>query len=60
MIGSETQDAQAASSILEGLDLFRKSRTLIIISRRTATILWADRILVVGEGAAGIPQNMMN
>jgi ABC-type multidrug transport system fused ATPase/permease subunit len=60
MIGSETQNAQAAASIPSGLDLFRKSRTLIIISRRPATILWADRILVVGEGAAGIPQNMMN
>jgi len=30
----------------------RKARTLIIISHRPATILWADRILVVGEGAA--------
>jgi ABC-type multidrug transport system fused ATPase/permease subunit len=45
-------DEPAAASILQGLDLFRKARTLIIISHRPATILWADRILVVGEGAA--------
>jgi ABC-type multidrug transport system fused ATPase/permease subunit len=45
-------DEPAAASILQGLDWFRKTRTLIIISHRPATILWADRILVVGEGAA--------
>jgi ATP-binding cassette subfamily B protein len=43
-------DEPAAANILQGLDLFRKARTLIIISHRPATILWADRILVVGEG----------
>jgi ABC-type multidrug transport system fused ATPase/permease subunit len=45
-------DEPAAASILQGLELFRKARTLIIISHRPATMLWADRILVVGEGAA--------
>jgi ABC-type multidrug transport system fused ATPase/permease subunit len=45
-------DEPAAENILQGLDLFRKACTLIIISHRPATILWADRIIVVGEGAA--------
>jgi ABC-type multidrug transport system fused ATPase/permease subunit len=43
-------DEPAASGMLQGLDLFRKARTLIIISHRPATILWAERILVVSEG----------
>ena len=30
---------------------FRQARTLVVISHRPATILWADRILVVDEGA---------
>ena len=33
------------------LELFRQARTLVVISHRPATILWADRILVVDEGA---------
>jgi ABC-type multidrug transport system fused ATPase/permease subunit len=45
-------DEPTAESILQGLDLFRRARTLIIISHRPATILWADRILVVAEGVA--------
>jgi ABC-type multidrug transport system fused ATPase/permease subunit len=45
-------DEPAAATILKGLDLLRKTRTLIIISHRPATILWADRILVVAEGGA--------
>jgi ABC-type multidrug transport system fused ATPase/permease subunit len=49
---TSTLDEPAAESILHGLDLFRRACTLIIISHRPATILWADRILVVGEGAA--------
>jgi ABC-type bacteriocin/lantibiotic exporter with double-glycine peptidase domain len=32
-------DEPAAASILQGLDLFRKARTLIIISHRPATML---------------------
>ena len=32
-------------------NLFRQARTLVVISHRPATILWADRILVVDEGA---------
>jgi ATP-binding cassette subfamily B protein len=44
-------DEPAARDLLHGLDLFRKARTLIIISHRPTTILWADRILVIGEGA---------
>lgn len=44
-------DAPSAAGLLEGLDLFRRSRTLIVVSHRPATILWADRILVVENGA---------
>jgi ABC-type multidrug transport system fused ATPase/permease subunit len=44
-------DGPAASGLLQGLELFRQARTLVVISHRPATILWADRILVVDEGA---------
>jgi len=45
-------DAPTAAGLLEGLDLFRHhGRTLIVISHRPATILRADRILVVENGA---------
>ena len=44
-------DAPSAAGLLEGLDLFRQGRTLVVISHRPATILWADRILVVENGA---------
>jgi ABC-type multidrug transport system fused ATPase/permease subunit len=44
-------DAPTAARLLEGLDLFRHGRTLVVISHRPATILWADRILVVENGA---------
>jgi ATP-binding cassette subfamily B protein len=44
-------DAPSAAGLLEGLDLFRHGRTLVVISHRPATILWADRILVVENGA---------
>src|ERR1700728_140607 len=44
-------DATGAAGLLEGLDLFRHGRTLVVISHRPATILWADRILVVENGA---------
>ena len=44
-------DGPAAAGLLQGLDLFRQARTLVVISHRPATILWADRILVVDEGA---------
>lgn len=44
-------DAPTATGLLEGLDLFRQSRTLVVVSHRPATILWADRILVVDDGA---------
>jgi ABC-type multidrug transport system fused ATPase/permease subunit len=43
-------DAPSAAGLLEGLDLFRRTRTLIVVSHRPATILWADRILVVENG----------
>jgi ABC-type multidrug transport system fused ATPase/permease subunit len=43
-------DGPAAAGLLEGLELFRQARTLVVISHRPATILWADRILVVDEG----------
>jgi ATP-binding cassette subfamily B protein len=43
-------DAPTASGLLQGLELFRKARTLVVISHRPATILWADRILVVSNG----------
>ena len=65
-------DGPAAAGLLEGLELFRQARTLVVISHRPATILWADRILVVDEGAIvdsgkhrradpkvrGVPKNM--
>jgi ABC-type multidrug transport system fused ATPase/permease subunit len=44
-------DGPAAAGLLQGLELFREARTLIVISHRPATILWADRILVVDDGA---------
>jgi ATP-binding cassette, subfamily B, bacterial HlyB/CyaB len=44
-------DGPAAAGLLQGLELFRQARTLIVISHRPATILWADRILVVDNGA---------
>jgi ABC-type multidrug transport system fused ATPase/permease subunit len=43
-------DAPTAVGLLQGLELFREARTLIVISHRPATILWADRILVVHQG----------
>ena len=43
-------DAPAAAGLLAGLDLFRHTRTLVVISHRPGTILWADRILVVDQG----------
>jgi ATP-binding cassette subfamily B protein len=43
-------DAPSAAGLLEGLDLFRRRRTLVVVSHRPATILWADRILVVENG----------
>ena len=44
-------DGPAAAGLLQGLELFRQARTLLVISHRPATIRWADRILVVDEGA---------
>ncbi len=44
-------DAPSAAGLLDGLDLFRRARTLVVVSHRPATILWADRILVVDDGA---------
>jgi len=44
-------DGPAAAGLLQGLELFRQARTLVVISHRPATIRWADRILVVDEGA---------
>ncbi len=44
-------DAPSAAGLLDGLDLFRRARTLVVVSHRPATILLADRILVVEEGA---------
>jgi ATP-binding cassette subfamily B protein len=43
-------DAPTAVGLLHGLELFRQARTLVVISHRPATILWADRIVVVHEG----------
>lgn len=43
-------DEPAAAGLLRGLEAFRENRTLIVISHRPATILWADRILVVSGG----------
>ncbi len=43
-------DAPTAAGLLHGLEAFRQARTLVVISHRPATILWADRILVVADG----------
>jgi ATP-binding cassette subfamily B protein len=43
-------DAPTAENLLQGLELFRQARTLLVISHRPATILWAHRILVVDHG----------
>jgi ATP-binding cassette subfamily B protein len=43
-------DAPTAAGLLRGLELYRQARTLVVISHRPGTILWADRILVVGHG----------
>jgi ABC-type multidrug transport system fused ATPase/permease subunit len=44
-------DAPSAAGLVEGLDLFCRTRTLVVVSHRPTTILWADRILVVENGA---------
>ena len=44
-------DGPAAAGLLQGLELFREARIVVVISHRPATILWADRILVVDKGA---------
>ncbi len=43
-------DAPTTVNLLRGLELFRTARTLIVISHRPETILWADRILVIDQG----------
>jgi len=43
-------DGPTAAGLLQELKLFREARTLVVISHRPATILWADRILVVDQG----------
>ncbi len=43
-------DGPTAEALLHGLELFRGARTLVVISHRPATILWADRILVLDQG----------
>ncbi len=43
-------DGPTAIGLLQGLELFREAKTLVVISHRPATILWADRILVVDQG----------
>jgi ATP-binding cassette subfamily B protein len=56
-------DAPGAAGLLEGLDLFRRNRTLVVVSHRPATILWADRIMVVENGAiadSGKHQELMD
>jgi ABC-type multidrug transport system fused ATPase/permease subunit len=44
-------DAPSAMGLLHGLEHFRRARTLVVVSHRPSTILWADRILVVEDGA---------
>jgi ABC-type multidrug transport system fused ATPase/permease subunit len=44
-------DMPTAVGLLEGLELFHGTRTLVVVSHQPSTILWADRILVVDEGA---------
>ena len=44
-------DQPSATALLHGLEHFRRARTLVVVSHRPSTILWADRILVVEDGA---------
>jgi ATP-binding cassette subfamily B protein len=43
-------DAPSARGLLDGLNLFRRARTLVVVSHGPSTILWADRILVLDDG----------
>ena len=48
---TSSPDAPSATALLHGLEHFRRSRTLVVVSHRPSTIIWADRILVVDAGA---------
>lgn len=44
-------DGPTAAGLLRGLESVRQARTLVVISHRPTTILWADRIMVIGNGS---------
>jgi ABC-type multidrug transport system fused ATPase/permease subunit len=43
-------DIETERAFLETLDRFAQGRTVLIISHRLPTILWADRIIVIDQG----------
>jgi ABC-type bacteriocin/lantibiotic exporter with double-glycine peptidase domain len=43
-------DAETEKRVLIGLENFMGGRTVIVISHRLSTILWADRVVVLGQG----------
>jgi ABC-type multidrug transport system fused ATPase/permease subunit len=43
-------DLETERAFLETLDRFAQGRTVLIISHRLPTILWADRIIVIDQG----------
>jgi ABC-type bacteriocin/lantibiotic exporter with double-glycine peptidase domain len=43
-------DGNTTERILQGIDAFRKNRTVMLISHKPMTITWADTIIVLEEG----------
>jgi ABC-type multidrug transport system fused ATPase/permease subunit len=43
-------DIETERSFLETIDQFAQGRTVLVISHRLPTILWADRIIVIDQG----------
>jgi ABC-type multidrug transport system fused ATPase/permease subunit len=43
-------DGPTVASLLEGLDVFRKGRSLIVITHNPSAISWSDRIAILEQG----------
>jgi len=43
-------DANTTEQVLQGIDTFRKDRTVILISHKPMSIAWADRIIALERG----------
>jgi ABC-type multidrug transport system fused ATPase/permease subunit len=43
-------DGKTTERVLQGIDVFRRDRTVILISHKPMTITWADTIIVLEEG----------